>query len=570
MLIKNLNSSFNNWLFSFLLAFIIIGGLLLNAWLGFPFPATLTSRLGMVGGVLPYSDAEVYLTGAHRFIEFGYLDAWNMRRPLNTLMLSYYLKITAFNYWYVLLIQAAACIYALTLYLKTIWDDLGIASTLIALLFVGYYAQTYINSPLSETLGLTLGLFSFVLLWNGWIQKKPLIYNSGMAMLAVALCARAGPNLMAGAFLLLVLMRPFTNSRYKDALYAFLSFAIPFYLISKLSTLYGNPTNEGMAYSNFGPVLYGLVNGGKSWTFAYEDDHMKQLLLNKSEAQQALTLYAESWQAFIKNPLNLFIGMGKYLSAFFVWFIRALTFGKGMVLQITSIISVLFLIFTGVKVYRKRIWQYRSYLFLTIVFASIAASSMFIFRDGGIRVFAVAIPYLAALFGFGFAKTTAMEEHHTPQNALSICAGLYLLFGALLSPILPNSISPQDIRLRHIPGQETLLTYNLKNQPHVFINSKHGLHFRHISSQILKDSWYTDAFSDELLGKEMAKIANSYTNIDLVLLNIYDYISHSSKWVLITSHTLDTDAPWIEIQASLIADDFKKIYKANSCMEHKL
>jgi hypothetical protein len=340
MLIKNLNSSFNNWLICFLLALIAIAGALFNAWLGFPFPASHEAVFSTIGGTIPYSDAEVYLSGAHRFIDSGYLDSWNMRRPLNTLILAFYLKLTAFNYWYVIMLQAVACIFALTLYLKTIRDDLGNLSTLAALLFIGYYAQSYIHTPLSETLGLTLGLLSFVLLWNGWIQKKRIIYNSGMAMLAVALCARAGPNLMVGALLLLVLMRPLTNSGYKDALYAFVSFVIPFYLISKLSTLYGSPTDEGMAYSNFGFVLYGLVNGGKSWMFSYEDPHMKELLINKSEAQQALILYAESWNVFVKNPLNLFIGMGKYLSAFFVWFMRTLSFGYGVTRLITVIISV--------------------------------------------------------------------------------------------------------------------------------------------------------------------------------------------------------------------------------------
>ena len=238
MPIKNLNFSFNHlgfWLFISLLA---LGGGLLNSWFGFPLPVPCEGLFSSIGGVIPYTDAAGYYTGAHRFIENGVLDSWNMRRPLNTLLLAFYLKITNFNFWSVMILQMGFCGMALSLYLKTLRQDLGTLSTLAALFFVYYYAQLYIQTPLCEILGLTLGLFSFVLLWNGWQQRNQFIFNLGMVALAVGLSARAGPNFMVVGFLVLIYLDPFTKSRFKDLCYSLLCFAVPFFLMSKLSSFF--------------------------------------------------------------------------------------------------------------------------------------------------------------------------------------------------------------------------------------------------------------------------------------------------------------------------------------------
>ena len=566
---KNLNSFFNHWIFLGLIATLALGGALLNAWFGFPFQASLDAIYGTIGGILPYSDSEIYWSGAHRFIDLGYLDAWNMRRPLNTLLLAFYLKITGFNFWYVMAIQMGICAIALTLYLKTLSEDLGILATLLSLIFIYYYAHMYIHTTLTETLGLTLGLLSFVLLWNGWIEKKPITFNAGMASLAMALSVRAGPNFMVCGFLLLILLHPFTHSRFKDLLFSILSFTISFYLFTKLSSFFGNPTGDGLAFSNFGPTLYGLVNGGKRWTFAYEDPHIKNLLMQKSEAQHAVILYKESLRIFISNPLKLFVGMGNYLGAFLIWFVRLLTFGEGLIKIGTTIMSALWWIFIGFKVFQKRLLHYRAYLFLVIVFLSIAASSMIVFKDGGIRTFAVAIPFMGALIGFAFAKLAPLETQQRPQNALAIGGVLFIFLASTMALYIPSRLNTPNIsalNLSQEQGQETFLTYNLNKQPHLLIDPSPEIHLRS-SPRITLQKGGIYYHSDELLEIDIAKIANGFQNNNLVILIIYDYISHLTKWVLAENHILDTNADWIEIHAKLTANDFKKIYQACSYME---
>lgn len=565
----NGQNRFYHWLVWGIAATLTIAAPLFNAWFGFPFPAPSEGVHSAIGGVIPYSDAEGYLSGAHHFNASGFLDTWNMRRPLNALFFSFRLKVANGNFWYAMAIQAGLCMIALTLYLRTLRQDIGLLATSISLVFCYYYLQVYVHTTLSETLGLTLGLLSFVLVWNGYIQKDRFVFNAGMASLAVALCARAGPNFIIPALFLLVYLDPFTKSRFKDLTFSILSFVVPFLMMNKLSTFFGEPTGSGMAFSNFGATLYGLVSGGKSWTYAYQDPHIQSLITGKSEAQEAKILYRESWNVFKNNPLSLINGMRSYLGGFLIWFVRQLSFGEGIVRALSTIVAIIFLIFLGVRVFIKRHLFNREFLFLILVFTGIAASAMVVFKDGGMLTFAVAIPFMAALFGLSFASQANLKERKTPENILAICTVLFIVLSSILSSFVPFGMKAPDIsalKKRKVPGQEIFLTYNPKKQPHLLIDAASGFHFRAISPSTIRKAWIVYSWSDSSIAQDLRNTANQFKNNNLVLLHIYDYISQSNRWVLSENHILDLESEWVEIQASFFSPDFKRIYVANSFM----
>jgi hypothetical protein len=565
---KNLNFSFNHlkvWVF---ISLLVLGGGLLNSWFGFPLPALSEGIFSSIGGVIPYSDSAGYFTGAHRFIENGVLDSWNMRRPLNTLLLAFYLKITNFNFWYVMILQMGVCGIAFSLYLRTLRQDLGTLSTFAALFFVYYYAQMYIQTTLCEILGLTVGLFSFVLLWNGWQERKRFIFNLGMVALAVGLSARAGPNFMVLGFLFLVYLDPFTKSRFKDLSYSLLCFAVPFFLLSKLSSIFGTP--GGMAFSNFGLTLYGLVSGGKGWTYAYSDPQIRNLLTGQNEANEALILYRESWNVFKGNPLLLFFGMSKYLVKFMAWFVKQLTIGNGPLKYITGALSIGFWGIISFQILRNREKVNRSFLFLIITFFSIASSSMIIFQDGGMRTFAVAIPFMGALLSLAFVAVPSFKDYRGVQNIGASCGILFIVIASVTAIYLPTFRTTREISnftINKIPGQETFLTYNVNRQPHILISSSPGMNFRTISPNTIRKLWTLYSVGDEILAKNLLNTVNEYRNDNLVLLQLYDYISHSSKWLIAENHILNLHSDWIEIHASLPSQDNKIIYVANSFKE---
>jgi hypothetical protein len=561
MLTKNLSSFSNHWLVWSIVATLTIAIPLLNAWLGFPLPATFDGLYSAIGGTIPYSDATGYISGGYHYIDLGFLDSWSMRRPLNALFFAFRLKVANGSFWYVMAIQAGLCIICLTLYLRTLRHDIGTIATGIALIFLYYYAQMYVHTTMSETLGLTLGLLTFVLLWNGWLQRNRLIFNIGIASLAVALSVRAGPNFMVPALFLLVYLDPFTSSRFKDVGWAILAFTIPFILLTKLSTIFGDPTDSGMAFSNFGCVLYGLVNGGKSWLYAYQDPHIQSLVAGKNEAQEARILYEESWKVFKDNPLSIVIGTIQYLGGFCYWFIRQFSFGIGIIHALTTIISVIFWLFIGFRIYIKRYSFKREFLFLTIVFLGIAASSCIIWKDGGIRPFAVAIPFMGALFGLSFASLPPLIKQKIPEIILSICVVVFIVLGSLLSPFIPSRTKIPDIsalKADQIPGQEIFLTYTLNKQAHLIIDTAPGFHFRTISPDRLNSFLSVN----EGMGEELRKILEKKSLNKFSLICIYDYISHSTKYIVSDLDILESQEDWLLLHGT-VTNEGTGIYRVD-------
>jgi hypothetical protein len=569
MLIRNLSSCFKTQPFWILVACLALGGSLFNAWYGFPLPASLECYRSSIGGVLPYSDAEAYLAGANRFINLGSLDSWNMRRPFTTLLLSFYLKITGLNFWYAIILQMIICATALGLYLRTIQQHLGFAATFISLLFIYYYEQCYVHTPLSETLGLTLGLLSFVLLWNGWLQKNQKIFYSGIATLAIGLCARAGPNLMFFGVLFLPFLLPFSHSRIKDILYCILAFIVPFIAMIRIFNVFG-VSSDGMAFSNLSHTIYGLVKGGKGWIYAFSDPDIQTPITTMSDAQQAIFLYKESWKTFLNHPLDLFIGIAKYFSAFVLWFVNQPTFGKGLVKAGSTVISSSLLFYLVYRIYKNRFANYRAFLFLVVFFASIAASAMLVFKDGGMRPFAVAIPFIGALLGFSFYKPQENETKTYTQNFIAISGVTMLLLASgighsIPAPFLSKNVA--DLNLHAEPGLEIFLTYNTNKQPYLYISKSQGYHFNTITTDTIQRLGSAYASSDQLLGKDIINISHKYTNNKLVLINIYDYLTNTTKWVLSEDQILSIHTDWLIIYANKVTNVLQKVHTANGFAE---
>jgi hypothetical protein len=564
---KNLSFFSSHWIFWAFIATVSVGLCLINAWLGFPYVKTLNGTYSALNGVIPYSDANGYLAGGQYFREMGYFDYWNMRRPLNALFFAFRLNITGGNFWYVMGIQVGLCAVALTLYLKVLHDHLRGLAPFFALVFVIIYANDFLHTTLSETLGLTLGLFSFVLLWNGYHDRNRFIFCLGTAALTIALSARAGPNFIIPALFLLVYLQPFSSSQWKDLLWCVISFGIPFVLMMKLSSLFGNPNMEGAAYANFSHTLFGLVSGGKTWTHAYNDSYVSALLADKTEAEAAQILYQESWRAFKSNPFHIFVGMGKNLIGFTGYFFKIFAVGSGIVKYISTIINALMMIFIGFKIYTNRLRFPREFLFLAIITAGIFASSCIIWVDGHIRPFAVAIPFMGALLGFAFAG--APQKRQTSfGNVPAIGFVSFVVLGSVFNGYMPSSNTPPDtikMKIPQVTGHQVVLTYSPKKQPHIFIKNRDGLHFLTVSPSKIKG--ISGIYSDSNLGEDIVFLINKYGNNNLVIIYVYDFISHQNKYIVSEEHILHSNAEWITIDTNLVDSHFKLIYKANNYTE---
>jgi hypothetical protein len=551
------------------IALIAIGLPLLNAWLGFPIPTTPEAMYNAFGGVIPYSDASGYLEGSYQFNSYGYLNAWNMRRPINALFLAFRLKITDGNFWATIVIQVGLCIVALMFYLQTIHKYMGTRSAFISLIFFFYYAHNYVHSTLSETLGLTLGTLSFILLWNGFQNKNRMVFNAGIAALTIALCARAGPNFMIPALFLLVYFEPFTSSRLKDLTLCAASFILPLVFMIKLSTIFSGPV-PGIAFSNFSYVLFGLVSGGKSWLYALQEPTVAALIQGKTEAQQTSILYAKSWEVFRNNPLLLFIGMFQYLGGFVYWFIRQFTFGSGITFYITTVVSFFIWAYLGVKIYMKRKQFQSAYLFLVIVFLGISASACITWKDGGIRPFAVAIPFVGALIGLAFGKiSTRLQDLKTRENMWSVCLICFIIVSSTATPFISSFHKKipelSNTNIQKSVDEELFLTYKPAKQPYLILENAPGLHFWTLSLNQIESRKYV--YQDSTIGIELSDIASQYVNKNNALFFIYDYITKSHKLIVGALDMININSEWLVIRAVFIDKEGKTIYKAINYQE---
>lgn len=561
MLIRNSNLSGNktSWL-CFLLAFLAAFLPLLNAWTGLAFTYA-SSAAPVLGGVIPWNDAAGYFSGGHHLVDVGYLDAWNMRRPLNALFYAFRTKVTGEDFWMTMLIQSFILFICLWVYFKSIKKYFGTYSLLPGYGLLFFYSFMFCHSTLSEALGLSFGLLAFCLLLEGWSVQNLKIFNAGMMVLAVGLCARAGPNFLPVFLIGLLFIKPLTSNRWKDALTALICFSVVFWLCTKLSVLYGSPEQGGAAFSNFGLHLYGLVNGGETWVFAYKDPNIAPLLSGLTEAEQAKLLYEKSWEIFKQNPLNLIWAMTKYLGGFIYFFIRFFIFGDGFIKYLTGALTAIVWGFFLFKLWKKIVSYPRYSYFLILSMLGIMLSASITWKDGGIRPFAVAMPFMTALIGFVLYREQA-EQNSSKVLSWAPFAGAILLVGAAISvPYIPSHIP--EFKGVLTPAEESekmlFLSRNIQKHPHFVVSRKEvsPVKFKTLSEKRMRELAYIYGKT----GEDVISALNQYPGQDIVFFYVYDYMTHSSKFLYGFSEALLKDFDWMKIKVKPLAENNVDTYE---------
>jgi hypothetical protein len=428
---------------------------LINAWLHYPLGMeSLQTQYSALGGSLPWGDANGYYAGANRFLEEGVLDAWNTRRPLNAILFALRLWLSGYNLQIALIIQAILCGISSFLVTNLIAKSYNRVAGWVAFVILFLFASIFIPTTLSETLGLTLGCLSFVLLWQAVNTSKQKLMLAAGCLLMVGLNARAGAFFVLPLLGLWLLLSPNQNQskiNWKAALAFISGVFIAFIFNYLLSHLYGDANGNGAAHSNFSFTLYGLVSGGKSWAYALS---AFPSLVKDSEAEVAHFLYLESWKLFKESPHLLALGILKSfggalnaLISFFIQLPENILFLK-IFIRTIGIIALFFSIKRLKLIYKH---NPRITGMLLITFLGVITSSFIIWTDGGARVFAVTVPFYAALVGLVIGslfenkwQTLRQAAYDTQRDTNNInlitnfayTLGLVLLLSALIGPKL--------------------------------------------------------------------------------------------------------------------------------------
>ncbi len=225
----------------------------------------------LLGGLLPWSDAHAYYSGAHHLMSEGSLTLWATRRPLFAGLLSVLLSITGGNLQVSLAILAVINGLAVFLASREIQKIFGpfTAATFLAICYWYYCAHAGITA--SEQLGLCFGSLGTAFLIRGAQQKESLRWAAyGLFLLTLALNARAG------AFFILPILALWFGINYRKGS----SWQKPI-LVGIAVIIVGMTANLSMVkmigpahtvpFSNYAYTLYGLASGNQGWSQVIRD-----------------------------------------------------------------------------------------------------------------------------------------------------------------------------------------------------------------------------------------------------------------------------------------------------------
>lgn len=258
----------------------------------------------IIGGLLPWSDASSYYWDARRLVEGGTFSEVSSRRPIFPGMLAALLGLTQQNFQVTLAILVAITTISCFLFAREIKRSHGTVAGLLVLTILFLFYRLFIGKSMTENLGLALGAVGFALLWGGARHRQLNYCLFGLFLLTLALNARAG------AFFILPAIILWGAWSFREAAHFSPRFLLGgvsvvllgFILNSIMFKFIGSP--NGMIFSNFSYVLYGLIVGS-DWT-QVTIDHPEINALN--EPEHSKRIYALAIEALRTHPLGLVIG----------------------------------------------------------------------------------------------------------------------------------------------------------------------------------------------------------------------------------------------------------------------
>ncbi len=324
---------------------------------------------GVLGGLLPWSDALSYFRGGMEFWNEGAIDLWNQRRPLNAPWNAVRLALADADLRVALIMNATAVALLTGLAARVMRRQLGHAAGIAFIAVVFANVSSQIQKFMSESNAWLLALFAWSLLWLGAEKRHPLLFGLGMAFLSLGLNARAGPFLVIPALILWALI--FRGSAgFRLPLAALAGSLVGFALPEIYAGAWSN--GEGQRFGNFAHTLYGIAVGS-NWA---------QIFVDHPEAQTYDAIYKAAFVAIREDP-----GV----------FVRSLSQrGFGFLGTLSDFFPV------------AKLWQlwplllpvlrYRDPATAMVGFGvlGILASSPILYPDGGARVYAGAGPLFAA------------------------------------------------------------------------------------------------------------------------------------------------------------------------------
>ncbi len=221
----------------------------------------------VLGGIIPYSDANNYVRETSRLIEGHNLTHW-VSRPLSATYLAGLLYVAFGHVTLALALAGTFSAAAIGLAAIEVRKSMGIAAATLWSWLLLVYCRRYLGEMLSEHAGVAFGALGSALLMRSFAGNAIRSIWPGLFILSMALNARAGALIILPALIAAVVWRWRRAGRVRVAALATVSVGAAFITSFLFLKLIGAP--GGRLMYNYQDTAYGIVFGG-NWQKASSD-----------------------------------------------------------------------------------------------------------------------------------------------------------------------------------------------------------------------------------------------------------------------------------------------------------
>lgn len=339
----------------------------------------------LIGGLVPSSDADSWVSGGWRILETELLSEGDQRRPINAGLFALRLYIAG-SFQGSLMLGAIVCAAASLYAAYALKSSVGWPGAVTFLFFAFWLIQEHLPLAMTEVHGFIFGCLALGCLWQAALTRSSLLFFLGLALLSIGLNARSGPFFVLPALLCWGIMNFGGVKRLslKVLFVGTLAILSGFLMSIWVGWLWGS--EKGTQQANFALTLYGMAVGGKGWLQAFSDfpEILGGGFGSGNEAYIARFLYAESLKEIIGQPYRFIEYFLKELWEFFSLFLR---YDLG--------VSRIAMALAGFWILIR--WRDRLSQMAVLMFVGIWCSSPFLMDDAGVRPFAPVFAVFASI-----------------------------------------------------------------------------------------------------------------------------------------------------------------------------
>jgi hypothetical protein len=355
----------------------------------------------LIGGLVPSSDADSWLSGGWRLLETGTISEGDQRRPVNAALHALRLYIAG-SFQGSLMLGAVVCAAASLYAAYSLKSSLGWPGAAVFLVFSFWLIREHLPLAMTEVHGFIFGCLAFGCLWRAALTRSSLLFGLGLVLLSIGLNARSGPFFVLPALLFWGTMNLGVGKRLSLSalLVGTLAILSGFLVSTWFVWLWGS--GESIQQSNFSLTLYGMAVGGKGWLQAFSDfpELFKSGFGSGHEAEIAQFLYVESLKEIISKPERF---IKYYLAELWEFIHLFLKYDLG--------VSRVAMVLAGLWILAR--WRDRLAQMGILMFLGILLSAPFLMDDAGVRPFAPVYPVFAAVPALvaGIAWRALFDRH---------------------------------------------------------------------------------------------------------------------------------------------------------------